>query len=293
MYSAISLLLLASCVKDDLHDTPHPGQGAVTLSMDWTTTETGTDKPGSFMLHLRGTESITAEINAAAPGTLPLLLPGTYSALMYNTPEGFSITTGEAAAGKAASAGESAFAGFTATVGKASGGSTLLPTPGALFTGAAQFTAVADDSLRLAIPVSQRTRRLLLRLTVTEGDPERIASVSGTLTGVAESIRLASGELSGAASVVPVFTRSGTGITASLNLLGVTGTQKLTLLLTFTDGRTQTIESDLTELLAAFNDNRQTALEVSGSLQPPVASESGTSIITGWEVQEETDITVN
>nr|WP_240050227.1 FimB/Mfa2 family fimbrial subunit [Bacteroides salyersiae] len=193
---------------------------------------------------------------------------------MYNSPDGFSITTDDA------------------TVNKATDGNTLLPTPGALFTGAAEFTAVADDTLGCVIPVVQRTRSLLFRLTVTDGAPERIASLSGTLSGVAGSIRLATGELSGAGSVIPAFTRSGAEITASLNLLGMTGTQRLTLLLTFTDGLTQTIESDLTEQLAHFNDSH-TALEVSGTLKTPTAIQPGTSTITDWQVQEEKDITIN
>lgn len=274
MYGAISLLWLASCVKDDLHNTPHPDKGAVALSIDWTATEEGAVKPGSFSINLRGTENVTVEVDAATPGTLPLLLPGAYSALMYNSPDGFSITTDDA------------------TVNKATDGNTLLPTPGVLFTGAAEFTAVADDTLGCVIPVVQRTRRLLFRLTVTDGAPERIASLSGTLSGVAGSIRLATGELSGAGSVIPAFTRSGAEITASLNLLGMTGTQRLTLLLTFTDGLTQTIESDLTEQLAHFNDSH-TALEVSGTLKTPTAIQPGTSTITDWQVQEEKDITIN
>ena len=48
MYGAISLLWLVSCVKDDLHNTPHPDKGAVALSIDWTATEEGVVKPGSF-----------------------------------------------------------------------------------------------------------------------------------------------------------------------------------------------------------------------------------------------------
>ena len=275
MYGAISLLLLASCVKDDLHDTPHPGRGAVTFSIDRTATEGGAEQPGSFTLHLRGAENTTTEINTSTPGgTLPLLLPGAYSALMYNSPDGFSITTEDA------------------TVNKAADGNTLLPTPGALFTAAVEFTAVADDTVHCVIPVVQQTRRLLFRLTVADGSPERIASLSGTLSGVAGSVRLATGELSGAGSVIPAFTRSGAEITASLNLLGTTGTQRLTLLLTFADGLTQTIESDLTEQLAHFNDSH-TALEVSGTLKTPVAVQPGTSTITDWQVQEEKDITIN
>lgn len=291
LFSIICLMLSTSCGKDDSPKTSHPDQGAVTLAFDWTAIDIGTDKPENFTVQLRGTQNVSAQINTAAP-VLPLLLPGTYSALMYNAPEGFSITTDDVKA-KATQAAAGIFQKFTATVRKAAAGNTLLPTPGGLFAGATDFSVNADDSVRTAISVEQQTRHLTLRLTVTEGEPGRIASVQGTLSGVAGSIRLASRELSEEASVAPAFTRNGAEITAPLNLLGVMGTQKLVLLLTYADGRTQAIESDLTEQLAAFNDHKQTALEVSGSLKTPTASGMDVATITDWEVAEKEDITIH
>ena len=33
-FAAVFALLLAGCVKDELHDTPHPDQGVVSVSVD-------------------------------------------------------------------------------------------------------------------------------------------------------------------------------------------------------------------------------------------------------------------
>lgn len=271
--SAISLLLFASCVKDDLYNTPHPDQGAVVLTTGWENTEEGIARPEGLTLQLTGVSTQTLPLTGTA-ATLPLLAPGAYSALLYNTPQGITIS------------------GTSASMEKAQDGS-ILPASGYLFTGKSEFTVVADDTVRITVHMQQLVRRMELKLTVTEGDPTRIATVSGTLSGVAGSIDLATAALSGESFTTPDFVRNEAVITATLHLFGIIGTQQnLTLTLTFSDGITQIITSDLTQQLAGFNDNRQTAVEVSGSLHTPVASEPGTATITDWQVQEVKDITI-
>ena len=131
---------------------------------------------------------------------------------------------------------------------------------------------MADDTLRMNLDVAQRTRDLHIKLIVTEGDPERIAVVTGTLSGVAEAYDLRNETLYGeAVSTRPTFTRDGDKVSADLRLLGVLGdAQTLTLVLTFTDGQTQTVESDLTEILADFNGDMEEALGIEGELHTPV-----------------------
>ena len=143
---------------------------------------------------------------------------------------------------------------------------------------------MADDTLHLDLSVAQRTRDLRLELTVTEGDPERIASITGILSGVAGAYDLRSETLYGeAVSTAPAFTRSGDKIEADLRLLGTRGeAQTLTLTLTFTDGLTQTVESDLTEVLANFNGDVEQTFTVTGSLRTPTEAGLGGCTITDW-----------
>ena len=144
---------------------------------------------------------------------------------------------------------------------------------------------VADDTLHLDLDVVQRTRDLHLELTVTEGDPQRIANITGTLSGVAGAYDLRNETLYGeAVSTAPVFTRSGDKVTADLRLLGTMGkAQMLTLVLTFTDGQTQTTESDLTEALAGFGGDMSKPFTLTAGLRTPM--EAGFSAtITDWEI---------
>ena len=42
------LLTMGGCVKDELHDTPHPDTGKITVTADWTDRGEGVDIPVSW-----------------------------------------------------------------------------------------------------------------------------------------------------------------------------------------------------------------------------------------------------
>ena len=71
-------LFLASCVKDELHNTPHPDRGAVTVSL------TGLAADGAYVLDIDGQ---TADITGSSFTFPDLLTPGTYSLVVYNRAE--------------------------------------------------------------------------------------------------------------------------------------------------------------------------------------------------------------
>ena len=251
--------MLASCVKDELHNTPHPDQGVVSVSVDY---PQGAEE-GDYTVEVDG-KPLDEGDNASNP-----LTPGEHTVLVYNTPEGFTVTDG------------------IAYVERLDGTRALTdlidPLPETLYSGTKTVTVVADDTLHLELSVAQRTRDLRLELTVTEGDPERIAAITGTLSGVAGAYDLRNETLHGeAVSTAPAFIRNGDKIEADLRLLGTMGgAQVLTLTLTFTDGLTQTTESDLTEVLAGFNDSTE-PFTLTGNLSTPV--EGGfSSSIDGWQ----------
>lgn len=262
--SVFQILLLGSCVKDDLYDTPHPDRGVIAVAMDLpagTASDDFTVETGGTLMEKKENSYIVSEP----------LMPGEYSVLAHNTPQGFTIADGIA----------------RVNVADASRAlSTLIePLPGCLYSGTERIRVIADDTVRVSLDVAQRTRDLHLRLTVTEGNPERIATVKGTLSGVAGAYDMRQEVLCGdAVSTAPVFTRTGDKVSADLRLLGTMGdTQTLTLEITFTDGDTQTVESGLTEPLAAFNSGTE-AVTLAGDLHTPTEIGMGSSTITPWEV---------
>ena len=258
--AAAFIFLLSSCSKDE-YNTPHPDKGVIAVNIN----------------HPQGAEEddYTVEVdgkpldegdNASNP-----LTPGEHTVLVYNTPEGFTVTDG------------------IAYVERVDGTRALTdlidPLPETLYSGTKTVTVVADDTLHLDLSVAQRTRDLRLELTVTEGDPERITAITGTLSGVAGAYDLRNETLYGeAVSTAPAFTRSGDKVSADLRLLGTMGgAQVLTLRLSFLNGNPQdiTIESDLTEQLAGFNLGTGT-ITLDGELHTPTEAGVEAAIID-WE----------
>ena len=253
--------LLASCVKDDLYDTPHPGKGVVNVSIDL--------PPGAgddYIVEVDG-QPLNEGNTASAP-----LPPGGHTIGVYNTPAGFTVTDGIASVDR-----------VDATRAETD---LIIPLPEPLYAGVRQVQVSADDTLHLELSVVQRTRDLRLELTVTEGDAERIAAITGTLSGVAGAYDLRNEILYGeAVSTAPMFTRSGDKVAADLRLLGTMGDrQTLTLVLSFVGGNPQDIliKSDLTEQLADFSIGTE-AVTLTGNLQAPIEARVEADIID-WKV---------
>ena len=269
--AAALLLAATSCVKDELHNTPHPDRGAVTVSL------TGLAADGAYVLDIDGQ---TADITGS-PFTFPdLLTPGTYSLVVYNRAEGFT------------------FDGRMAQVHTEDGktradGVSIIPLPGYLKTASREITVTADDTLHLTPAPQQRVRDLHIEFTVTQGRPELIHTVTGTLSGIAGAFDMEAEQTTGEpASTIVAFTRDGDKLTADARLLGTMGAvQTLVLDIAFVDGgRTQHTEVELTEAMKEFNGDMTTAYRVTGTLETPVGMEEGKGEITGWETGDGGDV---
>ena len=267
------LILAAGCVKDDLHNTPHPDKGAVTVTTDWSHRSSDATVPESYVLRIGDKEQT---VSGATNAFTSLFLSGRQDLLIFHQAEGITLS------------------GTTATVNALSGG-TLEPMPGCLFSGTAELKIVEDDTLRITVPMQQHTRRLTLTLKLNPGDEQRITRTSATLTGIASAIDLTTGAITSTDGkvVIPAFalgtdkeTRA-TGqpiLIATLRLLGVIAAEKqvLTLAVTLTDGHVEDITTDLTEALKHFDTGEDMEpLTLDATLTLPVeAGMSGT--ITGW-----------
>lgn len=271
MYGAISALLLASCVKDEVYNTSHPDKGAVSIHVNLP------QGMGDYTVEIDGQSVQGSGATIVYP---TLLSPGEHNLLMYNHPDGLTIADG--------------IARVNAMADTKSNGNAILPMPGYFYSASTTCTVTADDTVHIELDPLRRMRDLHFELTVAEGDPERIASVEGVLSGIAGTYTLATESPSREPmTTAPTFTRDGNRVTADARLLGTAGeTQILVLTLRFTDGKVQTIENDLTEMLRTFHTDMQTPLKISGTLLTPTAANPGTVTITDWQVQEVVDITI-
>ncbi|WP_317194596.1 FimB/Mfa2 family fimbrial subunit [Bacteroides intestinalis] len=277
----VAVFSLSGCVKDELHNTPHPDKGAVRVTTDWSIRSSDAVLPADYILHISNEEqTVQGETNTFKSQ----FLPGSQSLLVYHQAEGVTIN------------------GTTATVNSLADG-TLNPLPGFLFSATRELDIPKDDTLKVAVPMKQHIRTLTLTLKLNPGDERRIASTAATLTNIASVMDLTTGAIAatGGKTTVPVFvpgtdngqTRA-TGqpvLSATMRLLGVTtgAQQVLALKITLTDGYVQTLTTDLTEALKNFGSNLK-PLELDARLELQTDGQfSGT--ITGWDVKE--DITID
>lgn len=265
---AALLIMPTSCVKDDLFNTTHPDKGVVVVKADFTAKSTSADVPAEYLLHHTccGAEAPYAMPSAEMKCSPGLFTPGKHIFYAWNSCDKMTVTDDVIHVDKIAS-------------GK------IESMPGYLFAARQETDVIQDDTTHINLQMAQRTRDVQFELTVTEGNPELITSVSGTLSGIAGAFSLAEQKITGqAASTVIAFARNGSKVTADARLLGIIGTsQSLELEVRFTDRPDiHRVNVDLTKALSGFNDDMTTTKKITGNLETPIGMEA-TAIITGWK----------
>lgn len=270
MMGMAAAVLLSSCVKDTLYDTPHPDTGKVTVTADWADRGEGVDIPASWHIVMgdyTGTET------GATHSPDYLFNPGSYTLAAYNIPEGITVS------------------GTTAAVAAADGGF-IVNTPGWLFTSVQEAEIEADTDYELTAVMHQQVRQLTLVIEPAGDAADRIESIEGTLSGAAGTLDFATGTHGTPSEVELHFTKITDGDdagkwTATVRLLGIAGdAQRLTATLTYTDGNPQptSLNSDLTSALNGFNDGKTAPLTLGGTIAETPGEAGFTGEITDWEI---------
>ena len=269
MLTLALLLTLGGCVKDELHDTPHPDTGKVTVTANWTDRGEGVDIPAEWTLTMgdyTGTET------GATHSPDYLFEPGSYTLVAHSPADGMTVS------------------GTTAAVAAADGGF-IVNTPGWLFTSVQEVAIEADTDYSLTAAMRQQVRLLTLVIEPTGDAADRIETIEGTLSGAAGTLDFATGTHGTPSEVELHFTKITDGDDAdkwmaTVRLLGIAGdAQRLTATLAYTDGNPQptSLNSDLTAVLNGFNEDKTTPLTLGGTVVETPGEAGFTGEITDWE----------
>ena len=271
MMGMAAAVLLSSCVKDTLYDTPHPDYGKIAVTADWSARGEGIDIPATWTVNMgdyTGTET------SATHAPDHLFAPGSYTLAVWNPAEGITVS------------------GTTAAVVQEAGnGAYISNTPGWLFTSVQEVAIEADTDYELTAVMHQQVRQLTLVIEPTGDAAERIESIEGTLSGAAGTLDFATSTHGTPSEVELRFTKITSGDdagkwTATVRLLGTAGdTQRLTATLAYTDGNPAdtSLESDLTATLDGFNDGKTAPLTLGGTIAETPNEMGFTATITDWE----------
>ena len=268
-------VLLSSCVKDTLYDTPHPDYGKIAVTADWSARGEGIDIPATWTVTMgdyTGTET------SATHAPDHLFAPGSYTLAVWNPAEGITVngTTATIAAATGTRAGTDAFVNNA---------------PGWFFTYTKQVSIEKDKDYPLTAAMKQQVRELTLMIEPAGDAADRIESIGGTLSGAAGTLDFATGTHGTPSEVELHFTKITEGDDAgkwmaTVRLLGIAGdAQRLTATLTYTDGNPQptSLNSDLTSALNGFNDGKTAPLTLGGTIAETPGEAGFTGEITDWE----------
>lgn len=265
--AGMAALLLASCVKDELHDTPHPNHGKITLTTDWTERTEGIARPESYIVCIGDyRNSHTEERNL-----LDFLFePDTYRACVYNEADHISVNGTVAA-----------LAGET---GKS--GDYVHNAPEWFFSCAMDMAVLPDKEHEFTAEMRQQVRQLTLVLEITGGSADRIASIEGVLSGIAGTLDVDDGTHGTPSNIRLSFAKDTDGkYKCTVRLLGIAGTeQTLTAEIRYKDGTPSpvTLTSDLTDDLSGFNDEKKTPLTLGGEVVETPDAAGFTATINDW-----------
>lgn len=275
MMGMAAAVLLSSCVKDTLYDTPHPDHGKIAVTADWSARGEGIDIPATWTVTMgdyTGTET------SATHAPDHLFAPGSYTLAVWNPAEGITVsgTTATIAAATGNRAGTDAFVDNA---------------PGWFFTHTEQVSIEKDKDYPLTAVMQQQVRELTLMIEPAGDAADRIESIGGTLSGAAGTLDFATGTHGTPSEVELHFTKITEGDDAGkwmaiVRLLGIAGdAQRLTATLTYTDGNPQptSLNSDLTSALNGFNDGKTAPLTLGGTIAETPGEAGFTGEITDWE----------
>jgi hypothetical protein len=261
------ITVLASCVKETLYYTDHPGHGKITLATTWDDRGAGIDIPGSYTVRVGGYSAVLQGTSNELGNLFP---PGQYPVHIYNVTDNITVN------------------GVTAAANYAAG------TLGWFFTGSHSIAVKKDKDHGITVPMRQQVRQLTLVIEPKGETAGKIESITASLSGVAGTLGLDNGVHGTASNAALNFTKITSGADAgkwfvTVRLLGVTGNrQKLSGRITFTGGSpgNMELESDLTNALANFNADKKTPLALGGEIvNTPSSVATGTMTVNAWQEQ--------
>lgn len=252
-----AVILLSSCIKEELHNTSHPDKGAVRIMTDWSDALSENTVPETYILLMDTRDAVEVKgHNVCYP---ELLTPGKHRLSIYNEAEGFDII------------------GNKATVQMENG--LLKPLPDYLFSATKEIEVVADDTLYVETTMLRRLCPVTLNFNLSGNNAGKIAQIDATLSGISSSVNLLTGKAGNENQAVSLNVKqqgengnkfSEDALEMNCRITGICQEQKqlLSITITMKDGYVKHITSDLTEFLKDVNTNMKPVV-IKGEINAP------------------------
>ena len=262
------LLSLSGCDDDKSHNTSHPEEESITLTIDWPDIA-GTSPPAYLA---RVTSSLgTTRVFENLNGTTNSLVvePGESTLFVYNHAENITIS------------------GTKAIVNKT--GTGIASDPGLFFSYSGKIAAERDRDMTHTALMKQQTGDLKISLAIKPAAMiSRIRNIHAVLEGVASELEMHTNTLSAPSAVAFTLPPGNYYAAATVRLLGFDASteQNLTLNIEFENGHTINATNDLTSLLKDFNASNNNLFSLHADMY--IAGENATTAtLDHWECNTE------
>lgn len=288
VFIILAAVIVSSCYKSFLTNTNHPDHGKVVINK---ILPDDAELPAEgFTIILNG---VTYDTSSTTTTIDTVFEPGVYIAYIYSNNTEMDIDHDIDGVGE-----ETIISSKTITNG------IVESLTEDLYFGTETITIYADHIVYSDVILNQVTRDIIFNLQITEGDPDRIKSVTATLGGIAGQWECVEDVPYGdAVKICPTFTQGepiakaevvNDYLTSTIKVLGITGAdQEFVLTINYDDGTTQDIISDLSEKLVDANIDKPTPIILTGELNTPIAGSVEDATIDNWETVDGGTQTVN
>lgn len=233
-----SVLILSGCWREDFEECPETAE--ITLVTEWSDRAPDVDIPEQY----RAVIGDYSETLSGVSNTLGYrFAPGTYRGYVHNLPAGMSV------------------GGGTVSVDAEESG--IRNDPGYLFTWSDEIAGLRMGERReIPVPMRQQTGEIRYEIAMEDGGDiaDYVKSINGvTVSGIASSFDLQTGEHSDPSSVLPLFALESNVYAASSRILGTAGaSQQMTIKYELEGGSAgeQILTKDITSFLDGFNRNK-------------------------------------
>ena len=249
---------------EDLFDTSHPDAGGINLTVDWSEVETVV--PTIYRARAIFPSGFTRDFDNLG-GTTNLLPvePGEVKLYVYNSADFISVS------------------GNKARVHTVNG--SIAPSPGLFFSYYTQVFTEQDKDIPQIAVMQQQTGEMKFTFAIKPAEMiGKVKTVHAVLEGVASELDLQTNELSVSSAIDIPFTKNAYFATSTIRLLGFDRSTRQNLIVDveLENGKTASVTTDLTSLVATFNDSKHTLFSLNADLY--ISDDSHPSItVDQWE----------
>ncbi|MGL5683516.1 MAG: hypothetical protein ACRDDZ_10780 [Marinifilaceae bacterium] len=258
-------ILLLGCYKVTIYNTPTPVSSDVSLRADWSQIPDDITIPSQYVVSVNGNDNMAYKINREE-ALRHIFDPGTYNFFIYSADDNVKLNSKE--------------------VFIESSNDTISGYSDNIFWTKYDTTFYKDRIYNIKVVMKSVAKPLYIDLAISEGNTDRIVSISGSISGVARGFNFETQSFEGNSSTAIFNCKVINGrIQERVALLGIIGqSQFLVLSIKYNDGSETNIKSDLTGLLEHFNEITNKPMSLKGSINMPIESEVDGTIIN-WDTE--------